>query len=167
VIKVREMKPKKPNSAKRQIAIVKLSTGRIIMAYIVGIDHSLREFSQVLVRGGHVKDLPGLQYHLIKGKFDFHWSEEFTRMHSFTKYGIPNKPLDNGLKKPVWTGKEVLSHERIIGHYVLGPVEPINRKITKYYLRRWFRPAWMRVPWGLIPAELAHTQLLKFYLRYY
>jgi len=163
VIKAREMKPKKPNSAKRKIAKVKLSTGRIVLTYISGLDHSLREFSQVLVRGGHVKDLPGIQYHLIKGKFDFHWGEEIIRMHSFTKYGIPTKPLNNGLEKPFWHGKQILSCERIRDMFVHGP---IYRNMDAYSLRQ-FRPLWMKIPWAMTPPEFANTQLLKYYGRYY
>jgi small subunit ribosomal protein S12 len=90
VVKVRLMKPKKPNSAQRKIARVCISsTARLINCYISGIGHNLREFSHVLVRGGRVKDLPGIQYHLIKGKLDFSWKEEFDRQHKYTKYGIP------------------------------------------------------------------------------
>jgi len=87
--RVLTMKPKKPNSAIRKIAKVKLSTDRKITCYIPGRGHELREYSQVLVRGGHVPDLPGVQYHLIRGKFDFSWKEREPRMHARSKYGIP------------------------------------------------------------------------------
>jgi small subunit ribosomal protein S12 len=92
VVRVRIMKPKKPNSAQRKIAkVCIISTGRTINCYITGMSHNLREFSQVLIRGGRVKDLPGIQYHLIKGRLDFDWRERFDRMHKYTKYGIPKK----------------------------------------------------------------------------
>jgi len=95
VLRARIMKPKKPNSAQRKIAkVCVISTGRLINCYITGIGHNLREFSQVLIRGGRVKDLPGIQYHLIKGKYDFSWREEFDRMHKYTKYGIPKNKSD-------------------------------------------------------------------------
>jgi len=87
--KIRIVKPKKPNSAQRKVAKVKLSTAREVICYIPGKGHELREFSQVLVRGGRVPDLPGVQYHLIKGKFDFDWKETFIRKNSRSKYGIP------------------------------------------------------------------------------
>ena len=62
--------PKKPNSALRKVARVKLTTGREITAYIPGEGHNLQEHSVVLVRGGRVKDLPGVKYHIIRGALD-------------------------------------------------------------------------------------------------
>jgi small subunit ribosomal protein S12 len=88
--KIRIVKPKKPNSAQRKVAKVRLgSTDRRVVCYIPGKGHELREFSQVLVRGGRVPDLPGVQYHLIRGKFDFEWRESWVRVHRRSKYGIP------------------------------------------------------------------------------
>lgn len=63
--------PKKPNSAQRKVAKVKLITNKKIEAYIPGEGHNLQEYSIVLLRGGRVKDLPGVKYHLIRGKYDF------------------------------------------------------------------------------------------------
>jgi small subunit ribosomal protein S12 len=63
-------KPKKPNSALRKLAKVKLSNGSIIYSYIPGIGHNLQEHGVVLVRGGRVKDLPGVKYKCIRGKYD-------------------------------------------------------------------------------------------------
>ena len=62
--------PKKPNSALRKVAWVKLSTGMEITAYIPGVGHNLQEHSIVLVRGGRVKDLPGVRYHIVRGPLD-------------------------------------------------------------------------------------------------
>ncbi len=62
--------PKKPNSALRKVARVKLSTGMEVTAYIPGVGHNLQEHSIVLVRGGRVKDLPGVRYHIIRGPLD-------------------------------------------------------------------------------------------------
>jgi small subunit ribosomal protein S12 len=62
--------PKKPNSALRKVARVKLSTGMEITAYIPGVGHNLQEHSIVLVRGGRVKDLPGVRYHIVRGPLD-------------------------------------------------------------------------------------------------
>ncbi|MCX7952197.1 MAG: 30S ribosomal protein S12 [Deltaproteobacteria bacterium] len=62
--------PKKPNSALRKVARVRLSTGQEITAYIPGIGHNLQEHSVVLVRGGRVKDLPGVRYHIVRGTLD-------------------------------------------------------------------------------------------------
>ena len=67
---VKTMTPKKPNSALRKIARVRLSNGYEVTAYIPGIGHNLQEHSVVLIRGGRVKDLPGVRYHLIRGTLD-------------------------------------------------------------------------------------------------
>lgn len=69
-LKVTTMTPKKPNSALRKIARVRLSSGEEVTAYIPGIGHNLQEHSVVLVRGGRVKDLPGVRYHIIRGVYD-------------------------------------------------------------------------------------------------
>lgn len=97
------MSPKKPNSAVRKIAKVRLSTGRVVTCYIPGMGHDLREYSDVLVRGGHVPDLPGVQYHLVRGKFDFNWKEDEIRTNARSKYGIPREVLK--------TQQEQLDHE--------------------------------------------------------
>jgi small subunit ribosomal protein S12 len=62
--------PKKPNSALRKVARVRLTNGREVTAYIPGVGHSLQEHSVVLVRGGRVKDLPGVRYHIVRGALD-------------------------------------------------------------------------------------------------
>ena len=67
---VKTMTPKKPNSALRKVARVRLSNKMEVTAYIMGEGHSLAEHSIVLVRGGRVKDLPGVKYHIVRGKFD-------------------------------------------------------------------------------------------------
>ncbi len=67
---VRTMTPKKPNSALRKIARVRLSNGKEVTAYIPGVDHNLQEHSIVLVRGGRVRDLPGVRYHIVRGTLD-------------------------------------------------------------------------------------------------
>lgn len=67
---VKTMTPKKPNSALRKIARVRLTNGIEVTAYIPGIGHNLQEHSVVLVRGGRVKDLPGVRYHIIRGTLD-------------------------------------------------------------------------------------------------
>ena len=64
------MTPKKPNSALRKIARVRLSNGDEVTAYIPGIGHNLQEHAIVLVRGGRVKDLPGVRYHIVRGVYD-------------------------------------------------------------------------------------------------
>ena len=68
--KVTIQTPKKPNSAQRKIARVRLSNGMEVTAYIPGIGHNLQEHSVVLIRGGRVKDLPGVRYHIIRGTLD-------------------------------------------------------------------------------------------------
>lgn len=69
-LKVTTITPKKPNSALRKIARVRLSSGEEVTAYIPGIGHNLQEHSVVLVRGGRVKDLPGVRYHIVRGVYD-------------------------------------------------------------------------------------------------
>jgi small subunit ribosomal protein S12 len=69
-LRVYTMTPKKPNSALRKVAKVRLSNGKEVTAYIPGIGHNLQEHSIVLVRGGRVKDLPGVRYHIVRGVYD-------------------------------------------------------------------------------------------------
>ena len=80
--------PKKPNSALRKLAKLKLSNSRRIYAYIPGEGHNLQEYSTVLIRGGRVKDLPGVKYHLIRGKLDLLGLKN--RKTSRSKYGTKN-----------------------------------------------------------------------------
>ena len=82
---VRTMTPKKPNSALRKVARVRLSNRMEVTAYIQGIGHNLAEHSIVLVRGGRVKDLPGVKYHIVRGKFDT--GGVANRKTSRSKYG--------------------------------------------------------------------------------
>ncbi|HVN68004.1 MAG TPA: 30S ribosomal protein S12 [Candidatus Sulfotelmatobacter sp.] len=77
--------PKKPNSALRKVARVRLTTGIEVSAYIPGVGHNLQEHSVVLVRGGRVKDLPGVRYHIVRGSFDTAGVEG--RRQSRSKYG--------------------------------------------------------------------------------
>ena len=77
--------PKKPNSAIRKVARVRLTSGFEVTAYIPGIGHNLQEHSVVLIRGGRVKDLPGIKYHLVRGKLDF--TGLASRKSSRSKYG--------------------------------------------------------------------------------
>ncbi len=82
---VRTSTPKKPNSAMRKIARVRLSNGFEVTAYIPGIGHKLQEHSVVLIRGGRVKDLPGVRYHIIRGTLDAQGVDK--RMQGRSKYG--------------------------------------------------------------------------------
>lgn len=77
--------PKKPNSAVRKVARVRLSSGRLITGYIPGEGHKLEQHSVVLVRGGRVKDLPGVRYHFIRGKYDLEGVKD--RQQKRSKYG--------------------------------------------------------------------------------
>ena len=77
--------PKKPNSALRKIVKLRLSNNRMVYAYIPGEGHNLQEYSIVIIRGGRVKDLPGIKYHLVRGKLDF--SGVSSRKTSRSKYG--------------------------------------------------------------------------------
>lgn len=80
--------PKKPNSALRKLAKLRLSNKKKVYAYIPGEGHNLQEYSTVLMRGGRVKDLPGIKYHLVRGKFDFLGLKN--RKTSRSKYGTKN-----------------------------------------------------------------------------
>ena len=77
--------PKKPNSALRKVARVRLTTGMEITSYIPGVGHNLQEHSVVLIRGGRVKDPPGVRYHIIRGKLEAHGVQD--RKQSRSKYG--------------------------------------------------------------------------------
>ena len=77
--------PKKPNSALRKVAKVRLTTGYEVISYIGGEGHNLQEHSVVLLRGGRVKDLPGVKYHLVRGKYDFLGLKN--RKQARSKYG--------------------------------------------------------------------------------
>lgn len=84
-VQVRTMQPKKPNSALRKIARVRLTSGMEVTAYIPGEGHNLQEHSVVLVRGGRVKDLPGVRYHIVRGTLDASGVND--RMQGRSKYG--------------------------------------------------------------------------------
>jgi len=90
---VRTMTPKKPNSALRKIARVRLTNGLEVTAYIPGEGHTLQEHSVVLVRGGRVKDLPGVRYHIVRGTLDT--GGVVNRHQGRSKYGS-KKPKETG-----------------------------------------------------------------------
>lgn len=90
-VSVRTVTPKKPNSALRKVARVRLTNGLEVAAYIPGIGHNLQEHSVVLIRGGRVKDLPGVRYHIVRGALDASGVEG--RMQSRSKYGA-KRPRD-------------------------------------------------------------------------
>ena len=82
---VRTSTPKKPNSALRKIARVRLTNGHEVTAYIPGVGHNLQEHSVVMIRGGRVKDLPGVRYHIVRGTLDTQGVEG--RQQARSKYG--------------------------------------------------------------------------------
>jgi small subunit ribosomal protein S12 len=84
-VQVKTMTPKKPNSALRKIARVRLTSGQEVTAYIPGIGHNLQEHAVVLIRGGRVKDLPGVRYHIVRGVLDT--AGVTGRKQSRSKYG--------------------------------------------------------------------------------
>ncbi|MFK8137848.1 MAG: 30S ribosomal protein S12 [Bdellovibrionales bacterium] len=84
--------PKKPNSALRKVARVRLTSGFEVTSYIPGIGHNLQEHSVVLIRGGRVKDLPGVRYHIVRGNLDTQGVSD--RKQSRSKYGV-KKPKSN------------------------------------------------------------------------
>ena len=91
---VKTMTPKKPNSALRKVARVRLTSGYEVTAYIPGEGHNLQEHSVVLVRGGRVKDLPGVRYHIIRGKLDS--LGVAGRNRSRSKYGMKRQKKEEG-----------------------------------------------------------------------
>jgi len=96
-VKVGTMTPKKPNSALRKYARVRLSNGTEVTAYIPGIGHKLQEHSVVLIRGGRVKDLPGVRYHIIRGTLDATGVEK--RNQGRSKYGAKRPKAAPAKKK--------------------------------------------------------------------
>jgi small subunit ribosomal protein S12 len=85
-LRVYTVTPKKPNSALRKVARVRLKTKFVVTAYIPGIGHNLQEHAVVLVRGGRVKDLPGVRYHIVRGTLDTAGVKK--RSNSRSKYGV-------------------------------------------------------------------------------
>ena len=92
---VKTQTPKKPNSALRKVARVRLTNGREISAYIGGVDHNLQEHSIVLVRGGRVRDLPGVRFHIVRGSLDCSAvtvdKEGNPRNRGRSKYGVKRR----------------------------------------------------------------------------
>ncbi len=100
---VRTVSPKKPNSALRKIARIRLTNGLEVTAYIPGIGHNLQEHSVVLIRGGRVKDLPGVRYHIVRGTLDAAQTKD--RKTSRSKYGT-KKPTAAQLAAAAKGGKK-------------------------------------------------------------
>ena len=104
-VQVMTRTPKKPNSALRKVAKVRLTNGQEVIAYIPGEGHNLQEHSIVLVRGGRVKDLPGVRYHIVRGTLDALGAagpsntNKLTRNVSRSKYGV-KKPKKGGRRAP-------------------------------------------------------------------
>lgn len=94
-LQVKTMTPKKPNSALRKVARVRLTNGAEVWGYIGGVGHNLQEHSIVSVRGGRVKDLPGVRYHIVRGTLDTLGVEG--RRRSRSKYGA-KRPKEGGAK---------------------------------------------------------------------
>ncbi len=95
-VKVATMTPKKPNSALRKIARVRLTNGMEVTCYIPGVGHNLQEHSIVLIRGGRVKDLPGIRYHIVRGALDAAGVAD--RRQGRSKYGA-KRPKEAAKKK--------------------------------------------------------------------
>ena len=95
---VKTMTPKKPHSALRKVAKVKLSNRNLVTAYIPGIGHNLAEHSIVSIRGGRVRDLPGVRYHIVRGKYDA--AAVVGRQQSRSKYGVKKNADQASLAQP-------------------------------------------------------------------
>ncbi|ATY93557.1 30S ribosomal protein S12 [Candidatus Hodgkinia cicadicola] len=107
-LKVYTTTPKKPNSALRKVAKIRLSNGSEIIAYIPGEGHNIQEHSTVLVRGGRVKDLPGVKYHLIRGTLDLKCVEG--RRTARSKYGTKRPIIEKSAKE---TDKQIKTDKTI------------------------------------------------------
>lgn len=94
-VQLRIIKPRKPNSALRKVARVRLSNNKMVTAYIPGQGHNLQEHSNVLVRGGRTKDLPGVRFKLMRGLLDFDFKERIIRRNKHTKYNYPRVSWKN------------------------------------------------------------------------
>jgi len=90
-LKVTTTSPKKPNSAVRKICRIRLSDGLMVTAAIPGHGHNLQKHSVVLIRGGRVRDLPGVRYKLIRGKYDLDLNENVKRVHARSKWGLKKR----------------------------------------------------------------------------
>ena len=90
-VRVSTTSPKKPNSAVRKICRVRLSDGLIVTAAIPGHGHNLQKHSVVLIRGGRVRDLPGTEYKLIRGKYDLDLNENVKRTQARSKWGLKKR----------------------------------------------------------------------------
>ena len=106
---VKTMTPKKPNSALRKVARVRLSNKQEVTAYIPGIAHELAEHSVVLIRGGRVKDLPGVKYHIIRGKYDT--SGVAGRKQGRSLYGTKKSGAITGAEAAATVGAAVVSEK--------------------------------------------------------
>lgn len=95
---VKTVTPKKPNSALRKVARVRLTNQQEVTAYIPGVGHNLQEHSVVLIRGGRIKDLPGVRYHIVRGVLDTAGVQN--RMQARSKYGA-KRPKKGAAKAPV------------------------------------------------------------------
>lgn len=107
VISTRVVEPKKPNSAKRKVARVRLTNSMVVNAYIPGEEHKIQEHASVLIRGGRVKDLPGVKYHVVRGALDAggaigpsstHKDVQSFRRNKRSKYGVPAKEQGSSKK---------------------------------------------------------------------
>ena len=113
--------PKKPNSALRKVAKVRLTNGFEVIAYIPGEGHNLQEHSIVLVRGGRVKDLPGVRYHIVRGSLDA--SGVNGRNQSRSKYGT---------KKPKAGGEEVSRRKGSVKRPILADARYDSQTVSKF-----------------------------------
>lgn len=93
IVKIRIVKPKKPNSAQRKVVKLKILKKRFLIASIPGQGHSLKSFFSVMVSGGRANDVPGVRFTIIRGKYDFNFRENFTRKKRLSKFGTSPKSL--------------------------------------------------------------------------
>ena len=126
--------PKKPNSARRKLVKVKLRNNLKINVYVPGEGHNLQEYSTVLVRGGRVKDLPGIKYHLIRGKYDLSGLKK--RKTSRSKYGT-KKNIDKLICFLMFNGKKSISEKTVL--HITKKFKILSKKDVYTILRLAFK----------------------------
>lgn len=138
------VKPKKPNSANRSITKVNLGHERFLIAYIPGFGHEIKKNYQVMVRGGRVRDLPGVHYRLVRGKRDFTHVETQERFQRRSKYGIRNhdrlrkiykrhiKGLKRQQEREVLTKKEQKENDAPEADVIKVLISTMNNTFTHY-----------------------------------
>jgi small subunit ribosomal protein S12 len=128
-VHVSKVKPKKPNSAQRPIAKVELKSGKFLLCHIPGFGHRLGKHSEILIRGGRVRDMPGVGYRAIRQKKDLMTPEKLVRTQRRSKYGL-KKPKDEPGETRRYARKRLLNEARRASP-VVEPVDSYDLKVEQ------------------------------------